>query len=394
MIWMLSLALSAPPTHIVGGEPSAPDAWPSVAALYSGSDYACTGVLIAPDVVLTAGHCGTRLTEVRLGLTDANSDDGEAITIDTIDVYPRHLTRYDLALLRLTEPAITPPSPLLTGCAVDYLIDGAPSEVVGFGATNRFGTVIDGVLRQASMPIVDADCGDANRGCNVAILPGGESIAGGDGVDSCNGDSGGPLFLTVGETAYVAGIVSRAALPTDSACGDGGIYTRIDPVIDWIEETADIVVSDPDCSGVPVPNQPPELVVEPVDAVVDDTLTLDLTATDPDDDPLTLDLLEPPLDGDVVIDGLVVTYTPDPDVRGSDAFTLVLSDDADPPGEAIATVTLSVDTVVEPIDPVDTSPPESPETECGCDAGAAGTSWWLLAVIMLGVRSRASAEAR
>ena len=55
-----SLALTAAPSlAIVGGHDAAPGAYPSVAEITFGSSFLCTGTLIAPNYVLTAGHCGS-----------------------------------------------------------------------------------------------------------------------------------------------------------------------------------------------------------------------------------------------------------------------------------------------------------------------------------------------
>ena len=55
-----SLAVTAAPSPaIVGGHDAAPGAYPSIAEITFGSAFLCTGTLIAPDYVLTAGHCGS-----------------------------------------------------------------------------------------------------------------------------------------------------------------------------------------------------------------------------------------------------------------------------------------------------------------------------------------------
>src|SRR3954464_55061 len=54
------LALSATPSMaIVGGHNTANGAYPSVAQITFGGAFLCTGTLIAPNYVLTAGHCGS-----------------------------------------------------------------------------------------------------------------------------------------------------------------------------------------------------------------------------------------------------------------------------------------------------------------------------------------------
>ena len=53
------LAVSASPSMaIVGGDNASPGEYPSVAKITFGA-FQCTGTLIAPDTVLSAGHCGS-----------------------------------------------------------------------------------------------------------------------------------------------------------------------------------------------------------------------------------------------------------------------------------------------------------------------------------------------
>ena len=51
-------ALAAPSQAIVGGQNASPGEYPSVASISYGA-FSCTGTLIAPDKVLTAGHCSS-----------------------------------------------------------------------------------------------------------------------------------------------------------------------------------------------------------------------------------------------------------------------------------------------------------------------------------------------
>ena len=54
------------------------------------------------------------------------------------------------------------------------------------------------------------------------------------GIDSCNGDSGGPLFVsgTKDGTFYLEGVVSYGS----KECGTGypGVYTNIEYYMQWI----------------------------------------------------------------------------------------------------------------------------------------------------------------
>ena len=61
-----------------------------------------------------------------------------------------------------------------------------------------------------------------------------EFVAGGSGYDSCNGDSGGPAYISVGSGRKVAGLTSRSTLGATTRCGEGGIYTRVDTQLAFI----------------------------------------------------------------------------------------------------------------------------------------------------------------
>src|SRR3954466_12323101 len=55
-----ALALTAAPSMaIVGGSDAAQGEYPSLAEVTIAQAFLCTGTLIAPNYVLTAGHCGS-----------------------------------------------------------------------------------------------------------------------------------------------------------------------------------------------------------------------------------------------------------------------------------------------------------------------------------------------
>ena len=49
---------ASPASAVVGGHDAAPGAYPANARITFGNAFLCTGTLIAPTYVLTAGHCG------------------------------------------------------------------------------------------------------------------------------------------------------------------------------------------------------------------------------------------------------------------------------------------------------------------------------------------------
>ncbi|KAG7168164.1 CLIP domain-containing serine protease 2-like 4 [Homarus americanus] len=89
------------------------------------------------------------------------------------------------------------------------------------------------VLQQVQLPIQDsADC---QRRTSSNPNPNSVLCAGGDGRDTCRGDSGGPLTLgsTLNSRTYVVGLTSHGPLE----CGTPntqGVYTSVNYYVDWI----------------------------------------------------------------------------------------------------------------------------------------------------------------
>src|SRR5262245_45538780 len=87
---MLSLLplFASPSIPVIGGTPVKPGEWPDAVAVLS-RDAACTGTLIAPDVVLTAGHCiASDPVAVLVDTVDFGRPGGEAIRVAAALAYP------------------------------------------------------------------------------------------------------------------------------------------------------------------------------------------------------------------------------------------------------------------------------------------------------------------
>ena len=70
------------PSEVAGGELADSGVWPDAAGIvFYGSYVGCTGVLVAPDVVLTAGHCVGGISHVIVGSTNVRSNEGETIAV-------------------------------------------------------------------------------------------------------------------------------------------------------------------------------------------------------------------------------------------------------------------------------------------------------------------------
>jgi len=236
-------------TAIVGGENVPPGMWPDTVAVL-GDSGACTGTLIAPDVVLTAGHCAQiNPTQVIAATTDYASSGGIRVNVVKTTAYPNWQTSYDVAVLVLATPVTSvPPRKVGTSCTFKLFQPDTAVRLVGFGATSMDGTAANTQLKQAMTAVTDPDCSSGN-GCNTAVAPGGEFIAGGTGTaDSCYGDSGGPVYLETARGTVVVGAVSRGVANSTTPCGGGGIYVRTDNLIEWIETTTGKTIAQDTCA--------------------------------------------------------------------------------------------------------------------------------------------------
>src|SRR3954451_22807964 len=232
-----SLALTATPSlAIVGGHDAAAGAYPSIAEVHLGKSFLCTGTLIAPTWVLTAGHCGSitgaavatpaswpaPLIDVYLGSNRAGR--GTPATVAQAIVEPSYLATsgYDVTLLQLAAPASQAPTHVANDASI--WSPGTLETIAGWGTTSEGGDTPD-TLQEAQVPITtDAYCGGAysDFDASTMVCAGFEQ----GGVDTCQGDSGGPLFArnsagalkVVGATSFGEGC-ARAGKP--------GIYARV-----------------------------------------------------------------------------------------------------------------------------------------------------------------------
>jgi endonuclease G len=222
---------SATAAEVMGGS-NAPDGkWPDIAAVNFAGQQGCTGTLIAPTVVLTAGHCNdAELDSVLVGTASLNrAADGETIAVAQRIEYessPGAGDSYetmDLTVLVLARPSVFAPRALATAWARFDIVNGAQVTIAGYGGINAESTQYVFELQEAITTITDAECTE-KPGCNASVAPAGELGAGGMGVDTCPGDSGGPLYLMTAYGNFLAGATSRAYDDATTQCKDGGVY--------------------------------------------------------------------------------------------------------------------------------------------------------------------------
>ncbi len=354
----------AAPPPVVGGGPADAGKWDDAAAVFFEQEPGCSGTLIAPDVVLTAGHCISGVTSVKIGVTDLN-DEGETIPVASAVEHPDSFTTYDVGLLLLERPAETTPRVLATGCVLErYLAEGASVAIVGWGATDQQGERSTSFLMEAESSITDADCTNG-RGCNASVSPGGELAAGGQNVDSCFGDSGGPLYLLTDIGEFLVGVTSRGYDDASVPCGEGGIYVRPDAVVDWIEAESGQSIPRATCNARPEASAD----ATSLEVKAGDSVDAVLTVSDADaGDAHVYRVGTAPEHGEASVDedGLV-TYRAGDDYEGDDEFTIEVADDGIP--SLAAEVAFEV-TVL-------------PGDGCGCRASSPGAAAPLLALLAL-----------
>ncbi len=251
-----TLMLAAPSGAIVAGRNADVGEYPWMVALRSGGGQFCGGSIIAPDTVVTAAHCvegmGAGDIRVQAGVVDLG-DRGQRIQVDRIVRHPEYNTNTvasDIALLRLssdlTYNASVAPIAVRGGGYASAAQPGRTAWATGWGALDEQESAYSDLLLEVGLDLV------GDQACNRALSVEGEGIqnrtmvcAGGDGADTCYGDSGGPLASRGDDgTWYLIGITSWGIV-----CGEPGlpsVYAQVDTFVSWIEANTPRLEGAPD----------------------------------------------------------------------------------------------------------------------------------------------------
>jgi secreted trypsin-like serine protease len=247
-----STAAAAPRARssIVGGSAANPAEFPYAVAIFRKGHMHCSGSVIGPTKILTAGHCvaGFNLANFQVIIGRPRLRDaavGQVIGVVSGRVNPdfEQTGLHDVAVLNLAQPTGAPPIAVATpdqNAATTAV--GAPLQVAGFGATNPFGTHLSGFLKATTERV------RSDRRCLKAYtrdLFAPESMICSLGArrkksgrfkihtSACSGDSGGPLVANTATGPVEVGTVSFGG----ALCGlpaAPSVYSRVSSSLAFI----------------------------------------------------------------------------------------------------------------------------------------------------------------
>lgn len=259
--------------RVVGGSDVARGAYPYFVRIDVNYYPHCGGSLVAPDVVLTAGHCQEEQMSVIVnGYHDSHevNDDQRFRSVEYTLRHPEYEdTTYqnDLMLLKLVRPVNIIPYVKLNR-DIEKPAVRETVLVMGLGAIVEGGDGPD-LLQAAEVEVMDhTKCSRAYERTLGMVIKEDIMLCAGSrtgATDSCQGDSGGPLIDSRG---YQVGLVSfglgcaRLDYP--------GVYARTmvgNGVYDWLGETICNMTTADDipewCSSPPSPLPRPEPIPAP-----------------------------------------------------------------------------------------------------------------------------------
>ena len=196
-----------------------------VALVYQGREF-CTGTLIAPRTVLTAGHClkETGLTAADISVFFGNKVGGSGTSIKAAKwkAHPSYrltsngVPMNDVSVIVLAQDE--PVAPMAWQSSPLPNLVGKSVLMVGYGVTSAPKQTGDGTRRQVTQKIRDQD--------GTFIYRGGTKSG------TCQGDSGGPTLLDENGKLTVVAVTSYG----DETCVKLGGNTRVDPYASFISQ--------------------------------------------------------------------------------------------------------------------------------------------------------------
>lgn len=232
------------PKGIISGSPTGAANWQGVVLVMAGGGM-CSGTLIHPQVVLTAGHCVKTYDSTTGRSRDYTSRPGRVSvssgasafrstrlgTGQTIVTHPSWTGELlansgDLSLIKLTSPVNTNNFPTYKLRDFPAPTDGEKGLLVGYGATGGY-----------------EGSGERRSGDTTLLSVDSDVIETGVPANTCQGDSGGPLFTKQNGEWVVTGVTSFGN--SEQCFEDYGSYSvNLTAYCTWIDKTLQELVGE------------------------------------------------------------------------------------------------------------------------------------------------------
>jgi secreted trypsin-like serine protease len=238
---------------VIGGRTATIAEFPWLAFIAARTDegpFSCTGAVVAPRVVLTAGHCIEKPEElaafpasdyrVVTGIADLRTaTSANAAKVSQAIFYPTFETaklQIDAGLLILSTPVAVPALPLASAADAEVLKAGTPISIAGWGLTAPRAQQSPATLRAAELVLESqGSCRRGTRPYEPFYSPAGQLCALDPGrtMSGCFGDSGGPAIARRADgTPVEVGIIVSGGPNCSRRLPN--IYTSAEKISGWV----------------------------------------------------------------------------------------------------------------------------------------------------------------
>ncbi|KAG5673021.1 hypothetical protein PVAND_003099 [Polypedilum vanderplanki] len=201
----------------------------------------CGGILVANNLIITAAHClGDDILSIHIGGSQSKNFN-DVIKIKDFAMISHHSfnetksEENDIGLIKLKRPI----GNVRTACLPQTKVDTVEKlTFLGFNDTSFYKA--PEILKFYFNFVNSSDCNEQYKNYYDVFIPSKEFVemsndqicakSDEEGIDSKRGDSGLPLFSGNHVYAIVKGGIGEDFFP--------GIYTKVDPFIDWIASNA------------------------------------------------------------------------------------------------------------------------------------------------------------
>ena len=230
---------------IIGGSTAAANAWPWSVTIYFGGQLQCGGSLIAPEWVLSVGHCLSHQpgSSYSVQLNTGTMVPASTVVFNPNFAYDGPITGHsDVGLIRLAYPVTIGPGVNFIRPAVNGDAPGTNAVAIGWGYTDHFRKDLPSSLQQVTLPIVPSASCSAVNPARSTVYP--DELCAGyqDGSKGiCFGDSGSALMVQrasgtwehVGMPSVVESL-TISIFPT--YCISYAVFSRTTAMVNWIRQ--------------------------------------------------------------------------------------------------------------------------------------------------------------